>query len=107
MKPPLGAHHVVERSVQQLVKLGFLAFILALVLTRKPAPSTFPVQPGAAMTLGCILGTAFTMLGGPVRCAPMSSLPAGSGTVQHAEGTLHTMEGAGGCPAMMALTSRS
>ena len=40
MKQALDSHHVVERSVQQLVKLCFLAFILALALTRKPAPTT-------------------------------------------------------------------
>jgi hypothetical protein len=34
MKAPLDASYVVERSIDQLVKILFLAFILALFLTR-------------------------------------------------------------------------
>lgn len=45
MAQPLDANYVVERSYQQLVKLAFLAFILALALTRNPsADQTHPMQ---------------------------------------------------------------
>ena len=39
MKQGMDASYVVERAFQQLVTLAFLAFILALVLTRRFATS--------------------------------------------------------------------